>query len=183
MEDEKTRAFIYLEMPDSVIKEVARVQEVLEKKKFDGKMTELENLHLTLKFLGEIDTRKLEGAREKLKKIKFDKFEAHSGEIGIFSHRKNPRIVWIKLEGKEIWNLQEQIDESLKDLFKKEERFMSHMTIARVKYVKDREGFVKHVWNINTKKIAFPVMKFKLVKSVLGANGPNYTLIEEYSAK
>ena len=48
------RCFICIDFPDEVIKEVARVQEELEKVKFNGKLTELENLHLTLKFLGEM---------------------------------------------------------------------------------------------------------------------------------
>ena len=59
VEKELTRAFICIEFPDEVIKEAARVQEVLENKNFTGKMTELENLHLTYKFLGEIDEKKL----------------------------------------------------------------------------------------------------------------------------
>jgi len=45
------------------------------------------------------------------------------------------RIAWIKVEGVGIWELQKRIDEALEDLFKKEERFMSHLTIARIKYV------------------------------------------------
>ena len=64
------------------MKEVARVQEILGNQKFHGKMTELENLHLTLKFLGEIDELKMEKVKEALGKIEFEKFEAHLGEIG-----------------------------------------------------------------------------------------------------
>ena len=48
-----TRTFICVEMPDAVVKEVARLQELVGKKLFTGKITELENLHATLKFLGE----------------------------------------------------------------------------------------------------------------------------------
>jgi len=55
MENKLIRAFIAIDFPDEVVKEIARVQEVLGKRQFTGKMTEPENLHLTLKFLGEID--------------------------------------------------------------------------------------------------------------------------------
>ena len=49
---ELIRAFIAIEFPNEVIKEIARVQEEVEKVGFKGKLIELENLHLTLKFLG-----------------------------------------------------------------------------------------------------------------------------------
>ena len=53
MDEKYTRAFICINFPNDVIKEVARIQSLLENK-FIGKLTELENLHLTLKFLEQI---------------------------------------------------------------------------------------------------------------------------------
>lgn len=176
------RAFIAVDFPDEVVKEIARVQELVGKKKFTGKMTELENLHLTLKFLGEIDEEKVEEIKEKLKQIKFKEMELKLGETGIFTPGK-PRIVWIKIEGKEIWELQKKIDSALENLFSKEERFMSHLTIARVKYVKDKKEFESHVKNINVKKIKFKVNKFKLLSSELKPLGPSYKLIEEFESE
>ncbi len=180
-EAELTRAFICIEVPDSVIKEVARVQGILGKKVFTGKMTELENLHLTLKFLGEINDVKLDEVRRKLSEIKIKGFDARVSEIGAFSHRGNPRIVWVKIGGGGIFELQEKIDKLMVMAgFKKEERFMSHMTIARVGYVKDKKDFIRYVRNIGIKEINFKVDKFKLMKSELNEKGPDYSLIEEY---
>lgn len=181
-EDERrTRAFICISMPDSVVKEVARVQELLGKLKFNGKMTELENLHLTLKFLGEINGDRLEKVKEKLRKLEFDEFEAKLSVIGVFNFRENPRIVWIKIGGKEVFELQRKVDKAMeKTGFKPEERFMSHMTIARVKYVEDKKGFLEHVKGIGIRDIKFKVNKFYLMKSELKSNGPIYSNIEEY---
>lgn len=175
-----TRVFIAVEFSDEVVKEVARVQGLLENVKFTGKLTELENLHLTLKFLGEIEEDKLEKVRGKLKEIKFGKMKLKLGKIGIFSIGGKPRIVWIKVEGKAIYELQKKIDETLKDLLKPEERFMGHLTIARIKYVKDKKGFVSHIEGINTKPVAFDVDCFKLKKSELRPLGPVYSDIEKY---
>lgn len=182
MEDKKDlkRCFIAIEFSDEVIKEIARMQELLGKTKFTGKITELENLHLTLKFLGEIDDKKIEEVKKKLKEVGFDEMKLKLGKIGIFSVRGKPNIVWIKVEGKEIYDLQRKIDEKLKDLFKPEERFMSHLTIARVKYVKDKKGFLEHVNSIHVKPIAFEVSSFKFKKSELKPIGPVYTDIEVY---
>ena len=129
-----TRAFIAIEFPDSVIKEIARVQELVSKTKLTGKMTELENLHLTLKFLGEIDDSQVSMVKKRLNEIKFETMKLKLGKIGTFSVRGNPRIVWIKIEGKGIYDLQKKIDLVLKDEgFALEERFMGHLTIARVR--------------------------------------------------
>jgi len=178
-----TRAFIAIEFSDEVVKEIARVREEVEKIKFKGKLTELENLHLTLKFLGEIDDLMLEKVKERLKGIKFKEMELKLGEIGSFSIRGNPRIVWIKVEGESVWELQKKIDDALKDLFKPEERFMSHLTIARVKYVDDKKSFNERVKKIGVREIKFKVKGFKLKKSELRMLGPVYTDIESYKGE
>ena len=182
--EELVRAFICIEMPDSVVKEVARVQEILENQKFIGKMTELENLHLTLKFLGEINEEKLKKVRERLKEIEFSEFEAKLDEIGTFNFMGKPRIVWIKIGGKEVFELQKKIDDSTEQAeFVKEERFMSHMTIARVKYAKDKKGFLEYVKGIRARDIRFSVNRFYLMKSELRPEGPVYKVIEEHALK
>lgn len=179
-EKKNIRAFVCFTLSDEAIKEIARVQEILGHKMFTGKMTELENLHLTLKFLGEMDDSILEKVKERLKEIKFKSFEVKLGMTGTFSRRGNPSIVWIKVNGEEIWSLQKKIDESLKELFKAEERFMSHLTIARVKYVNDKMDFINYAKNIHVKEIKFNINSFKLMSSDLRDAGPVYTLIEEY---
>jgi 2'-5' RNA ligase len=176
------RCFIAIEFSDEVIKEIARIQELLTKTKFTGKLTELENLHLTLKFLGEIDDEKIEEVKKKLSGIKFPEMKLKLGKIGTFSVRGKPNIVWIKIEGREIYELQKKIDETLSGIFKPEERFMSHLTIARIKYVKDKKGFLERVDAIHSKPIFFDVSAFKLKKSELKPIGPIYTDIDVFTS-
>ena len=57
---------------------------------------------------------------------------------------------------------------------------MSHLTIARVKYVKDKDDFLDYIRNIRIRDIEFKVNRFKLKRSELGVLGPVYTDIEEY---
>lgn len=175
------RVFICIDFPDEVIKEIARIHDSINKIKFTGKLTEMGNLHLTLKFLGEIDENKLEEVKKRLREIKLEKIDAKLGNVGVFSVRGNPRIVWIKIEGKGVHELQRRIDESLKGLFKEEERFMSHLTIARVKYVKDKKGFREYMENVSVRDIKFKVDKFKIKMSELKPSGPVYTTLEEFS--
>ncbi len=175
------RTFIAIELPDNVIKEVARVQNILGKRKFTGKLTELENAHLTLKFLGEIDDLKLEEVMQKLREVKFEKFEARLEKAGTFNFHGMPRIVWIKVAGKGIFELQKKVDMILKECgFKEEERFMSHMTIARVKYVKDKKDFMDYVSGLKLRDVRFKVNEFKLKESELRELGPVYKDLEVY---
>ena len=170
------RTFISIDMPEVVRSEIEKIQDVLPE--FFGKKTERDNLHLTLKFLGEIDEEKVKEVKEKLSEIKFSKFEVEIDSMGIFSENFF-RIIWLHL--KNCNELQGEIDEKLKNLFEKERRFMSHLTIARVKKIKDKKRFLNELKKIKIPKIAFQVNEFKLKKSKLTPKGPIYETLDEYA--
>ncbi len=175
------RCFIAVEMPREVIDEVEEIQKLVKNKNFFyGKFTEPENLHLTLKFLGEISEEKMQGVWDKLLTIRFSSFEVSLGNLGFFSKRAM-RILWAKLLGKQLWELQKAIDEKLTGLeFAKEERFMSHITIARIKKVINREKFIYYVKNLKHRPIKFEVKEFILKKSELTPDGPVYTDLKKF---
>ncbi len=171
----KVRAFISIDIPEKIRKEIQKIQSKIPD--FKGKLTEPVNLHLTLKFLGEIDEEILAEVRRRLKEIKLKSFETRISEIGTFSS-KHIRIVWLKLENCK--RLQKEIDKKLTRIFREEERFMSHLTIARVKSLKNRDFFLKGLKKIGTPELKFQVKKFNLKKSTLTSEGPVYEAIEEY---
>ena len=171
---EKIRCFVAVDLPREAISQIKEIQKKIKKHNlFIGKFTESENLHLTLKFLGEIEEDKIEKVKEKLEEIQFEEFDAKLGEIGIFS-KKFIKIIWIKLDGKKILDLQKQMDDALKDLFVPEARFMSHVTIARVKNVKDRNALIEYIKRIKSKSAEFKIEEFFLKKSTLMPEGPIY---------
>jgi 2'-5' RNA ligase len=172
------RTFISIEIPDTIKKEILKIQNALPE--FKGKKTEFENLHLTLKFLGEVDKEKIELVRERLKKIKFKEFEAEIDFIGVFSE-KFIRIIWLHIKNCD--ELQKEIDDKLGDLFEKEKRFMGHLTIARVKSVKDKKKFLSEIKNMKIPKLKFVVKNFNLKKSILTEKRPIYEDIEVYKLK
>ncbi len=170
------RCFISINIPENVKKEIKKIQDKLPN--FVGKKTELENLHLTLKFLGELDEDKVEEVKDKLREIRYNFFEAEIDSIGVFSE-KFIKIVWLHLS--ECNNLQEIVDEKLKNLFKPENRFMSHLTIARVKNIKNKEKFLEKLNEVKIPKIKFEVNEFCLMKSELDKKGPKYFVVEKYN--
>jgi len=181
MEKDKTRCFIALDLSREAISYVKEIQSLIRKQTlFAGKFTEPENLHLTLKFLGEIEETKIKNVKERLKKIKLKEFEAELEDVGVFS-KNFIKLIWIKLNGKEVFDLQKEIDEKLKDIFEPEKRFMSHVTIARVKRIgRNKNKLLDYMGGMKTKKIKFKVNKFYLKKSELRAEGPIYEDLSEY---
>jgi len=180
-ENKLIRCFIALELSREAINEIEEIQKLVKKKNFFyGKFTEPENLHLTLKFLGEISEERIKEVQESLRKVKFKGFDVGLGEIGCFSE-KIVRILWIKLLGKEIWELQKEIDLAVNEVgFNKEERFMSHITIARIKKIINKKEFLEYIRNLKHRKIKFQIKEFVLKKSELMPDGPVYTDLERY---
>ncbi len=172
---EKIRAFVSIDIPRNVGDEIEKIQEAIPN--FIGKKTKKENLHLTLKFLGEVDENLLEKIKESLSKIKFKKFKTEIDSIGFFS-QKFLRIIWLHMKNCD--ELQKEVDKHLLEMFEKEKRFMGHLTIARVKKVEDKDNFIKEIKNLKFPKLFFEVNKFKLKKSTLTSRGPLYETIKEF---
>lgn len=178
------RAFIAIKLPTKFLMEVKEIQEKLPE--FFGKKTELKNMHLTLKFLGEVPSDKILHIKEKLRDIKFKKFETSIGNIGIFDNLKSKKseeniIVWLSLNNCE--GIQREIDEILflDGLSQKEKVFMGHITVARVKKIQNRKKFLEDLKKIVPPNIFFIVDNFYLIESKLTKEGPEYTVLEEYN--
>jgi len=172
------RTFVAVEIPEEVRKKIIKIQNQMPK--FEGKFTEPENLHLTLKFLGNIDDETLSEVKKRLKKIKFSKFDAKIDFIDVFSP-DYIKIVWLHIET--CAELHKAVDDALSDLFPTEHRFMSHLTIARVKHIEDREEFLDKVQTIKIPETKFRVDKFYLKKSTLTKPQPKYETLESYDLK
>ncbi len=141
------------------------------------------NLHITLKFLGEVNEEKLKRVRERLKNMEsHESFNVISSSIGAFPSPSSPRVIWLGVkEGyEEISELNENIEEEMKKIgFKREKRFHPHITLCRVKkYNRDIDRIFKESINIK-----FKVSIFNLYRSVLYKDGPEYSVIESYRLK
>lgn len=161
--EEKTRAFIALELPGHILKHVQKLQEWLD---IDGKKAKPEHMHITIKFLGELDAKTLEDVKDRLSKIKMNALDVKLGKVGNF----NNTIVWLGVMHSD--PIQQAIDDALEGLFKKEHKFMGHITIGRAKEIRK----IPH----NKKKLPFKINEFVLKKSTLTPNGPIYEDIARY---
>lgn len=174
------RCFLSIELSEEAKEEVVRIQRQLPEAKM--KFVEPENAHLTLKFLGEISDFQANKIKEKLKEIKSERFQARLGGIGVFPSSDFIRVVWVAMKPEEkVKELQEKIDIILeKERFRKDKAFKSHITLARVKFIKNKEEFVKKLKEIKVKPVEFEVKSFFLRKSTLTKQGPIYETIKEF---
>ncbi len=166
------RCFVALDLPDQARNAACEVQRVLRQKHTDLRCTSRENLHLTLKFLGEISIDLLEDARERLRAVRVPPLAVTLGSAGSFP----PRVLWLRLGGADA--LQQQIDAALAPLFEPERRFMGHVTIARVKRIP--ESLRRDLDALESSDRMVEAGSFSLQESRLSHLGPRYETIERY---
>jgi 2'-5' RNA ligase len=178
------RLFIAIEVSEEIKEELTKIQSGIENDLVKAKWVNQNQMHLTLKFLGEVNEERVEIIKEKLSEIKTKPFFVVLDKIGFFPSEDYIRVVWIGLKPiNKIVELQKKIDESLKELFPLDKRFHPHITIARVRFVKEKKEFIENINKIEIKKKEFQINKFKLVKSTLTREGPTYEDIEAYSLR
>ena len=169
------RCFIGIDLPIVAVKEIQRIQKKLEPN-FTGRLTSSENLHLTLKFLGEIEKDAINDVKKRLFSITHPPFELALKDVGVFS-QKFIKIIWVKVSGVP---LQPLVDNCLKNIFKLENRFMGHITIARVRGLADKKSFLQLINATRVSEESFMVKDFYLKESILTKDGPIYKNIDRY---
>ncbi|MFQ5975398.1 MAG: RNA 2',3'-cyclic phosphodiesterase [Candidatus Hydrothermarchaeales archaeon] len=176
------RSFIAIEMQD---KRIGEIQDQLRRANADIKFVEPENLHFTLKFLGEIR----EDLVDKIHKIMEESFKGIEGfevnlkRVGVFPHLRHIRVVWVGMEdNKELLiKMQKKLDENILKLgFKREKRFEPHLTIGRVKSARNKDKLAEIISSMNDIEVGkITVDKVLLKKSILTPKGPIYTTLRE----
>ncbi|MFP3283061.1 MAG: RNA 2',3'-cyclic phosphodiesterase [Nitrososphaeria archaeon] len=145
------------------------------------KPVEEENLHLTLRFIGEVDDDVVPRIAEALRGIGYRPFTIALRGLGAFPSPSNPRVIWVGIdEGeRELRELRDRVEGRLRGIVPRDESFTAHLTIARVKE-RPRGGLdiFKEYGDYDFGRV--DVREFKLKRSVLSRTGPIYTDIEVY---
>ena len=146
-----------------------------------AKLTFPKSFHMTLKFLGDVPETKLGQIKEKLGRIEFNAFSFKFANIGVFPNENYIRVVWLGIDPeKEAVELQKKIDTALEGMFKRERDFVPHITLARVKFVKEKQEFSRLIKSLSVDGKPVKVSSFKLIKSTLTGEGPVYEEIAKF---
>ena len=186
---EKVRSFIAIELPGEIKELISDFQDKLRaRNRTPVKWVDPESIHLTLKFLGNIDTGVIENIGAALAEaVETTKsFNLETGSPGVFPNRRRVRVVWLGLTGelKTLEVLQKHIDSSLVPLgFKAEtHEFTPHLTLARVREqatADERQELGEIVTGTGIELAGqMRVDTVNLMKSQLTPGGPIYSRIK-----
>ncbi len=178
------RTFIAVEVPVDAKNRIAELENRLKGTGTDIKWVEPGNIHITLKFLGDIDADQTaviqKGLREALDAI--SPFALNLGRVGAFPDLNRPRVFWVSVEeGKdELIAMQQHIETELhaRGFVREERPFSPHLTIGRVRSPRGMGKLTEMVRSSAFETESFPVTRVAVVKSDLKPDGPVYTIID-----
>jgi 2'-5' RNA ligase len=183
------RTFIAISLPAHIKERLASLQNQLKATGADIKWVEPQNIHLTLKFLGEIDDEKLEKTSSILENVAKDKnsFQIRIYSLGAFPKIISPRVIWVGIDkgDRQTQEIAKALEEKIVKIgIPKEDRaFSSHITIGRTRSGLNREGLVKEMNyladSFGKENLEFSVNKISLFKSTLTPKGPLYEVLKE----
>ena len=184
---EKIRSFIPVNLNSDIKKYLNSLQAYLNIPESKIKWVEKNNLHLTMKFLGYISLEQTELIKSELKEIasRYSPFIIRlSSNIGIFPTYKMPRIIWVGIkEGiSELKELYNSIENKLSNKgFPREDKdFSGHITIGRVKFIRDNTNFIQILKRIEVNNFTQEVGSIDLMESKLTPSGPIYNITAKF---
>lgn len=170
------RTFIAVELDPGFKEKIQNLQDRFSD--FDLKFVDPELVHITLKFLGNVEESKIPSLSVTLDSITCEPFESIIKGIGVFPKPSNPKVLWLGATGN-FKALHEEVEHLLEPFkFEKDEReFTAHATLARVKFLKKdkRNAFINTLKELQDTKIGTMwVNRVFLKKSTLTPKGPIY---------
>lgn len=182
------RTFLAIEIEPYIKNKIEESQEIIEDSESSNiKFVEVENIHLTLKFFGEIDDTRIEQITDIVNQSIKDKetYTIKVVNIGAFPNIYNPRVIWTGIKDKNNTTVEliEELDKKFNKIgFKKEKNYVPHITIGRVKSISDKEKLTQTLKKLNKKYHGkMEVKKIYLKSSKLTPNGPIYKNIKEFN--
>jgi len=185
----QVRSFISIDLEDEkILSQVESIMSSLSSLGGDLKPVERENIHLTLKFLGNVSASKLEEIKSSLTQVAFPPFSLEIKGAGAFPSLKRMNVIWVGVgEG---WSQVEQLifeqtEKLLHQLgFSRETRaFSPHITVARVKSGRKRDEIAAFLGHLADESFGtFNVEKVRLKQSILSPSGPKYSTLFEAPA-
>ena len=185
LSEEQVRSFISIDLEDQqILSRIASIMSSLQSLSGDLKPVEGENIHLTLKFLGNVPAPRLGEVKSSLQQISFPSFTVEIKGAGAFPNLSRMNVIWVGVN--EGWSQVEQIYEQVEKLlsslgFRRENRpFTPHITIARVRSGRKRDEVAKFLQRLTDESFGtITVDKVRLKQSILSSSGPKYSTLLE----
>ncbi len=186
------RLFIAIAIPEKIRAAVTCLLEELRTIAPQVKWIKPDNLHITLKFLGETDAVKLSLIEQSLAKVKMAQPIVLTLRVpAVMIHGKDPRMIWMEIRSSPSLNtlVAELENQMVKLGFPKENRaFVPHLTLARVPrsappwtVVPLLPKLIETIRDSSTEFGSFSTGEFHLMESKLKSSGAEYTSVHSFS--
>ncbi len=175
------RLFVSVEAPRGLRERIAELAQELPQDAITP--VRPDNMHLTLRFIGEVPERAVGEIERRLRGVEFGRFTVPLRGTGVFPDESYVRVVWAGAKSPELDALAEKVIGALRGIGKEEARgFSAHLTIARVKRKIDVKEFLRK--HSDEEFGAFDVEEFYLMRSELKpGTAPRYTVVAAFGAK
>ena len=179
----KIRAFIAISLPVDVHLYLNQLVHEYRTLSYEGSVrwVKSENIHLTMRFLGDTNVSQLPDLYQELEKTAavVPAFTISLGKLGCFPNQKRPRVIWIGVDSDSTWlmTLQDSIEQSVRSLGWKSEnrKFHAHLTLGRVK----NSNAVRHAglpWGETVETMTIDVRSVNVYESKLQPSGAVYAV-------
>jgi len=176
------RTFIAVELPDRFLNEIEKIESELNTPGI--KLVQPEQVHITMKFLGDINESDIDQITSALSQINCVPFDAKIKGIGVFPKPAYIKVIWLGAQGN-FEALHEEIERVLLP-FKlgKDHQFSPHATLARVKELREKALLLEKIKKLEDIDLGIMnVGSIILKKSTLRPQGPIYETLKEIKLK
>jgi len=183
---EYIRSFLAFDIEsDTVLNRLASAQRLLLQTGADVKLVEPENIHVTIRFLGNITPATAENIFEEMKRVQFSPFIVQIKGLGAFPNPRYSRVIWagITQGADQLKSIFSQLEPKLQGLgFTPDPKgFSPHLTIARVRSGRNKQQLAEFITeNANYEFGDINAKCLRLKKSTLTPKGPIYSTLKEF---
>ena len=183
------RTFIAIPLPNECQVLLDQMQQSLRASQAEVRWVAIPSIHLTLKFLGEVDPSVIQDLtaliRQNTKSER--RFELRLHGLGCFPNARNPRVIWCGIDGEtdSLVRLQHVVESTCAQLgFAPEDRpFRPHLTLGRVQGKRNIQPLMDRVVVGNDLACSFQADRFHIYKSSLKSRGAVYTVLNTVMLK
>ncbi len=177
------RLFIAIDLHSELREKITNLIQKLKATGADVKWVEPENLHITLKFLGDVEEERIDEIREIVRSSLSNQkaFDIEIDGMGFFENEKYLRVIWIGLsKGKErVMELMDILNRALNHIRHERLKSAAHITIGRVRSGKNKQALLDAIKKLSTLDIGSQIVKEIAIKqSQLTKQGPVYRDVE-----
>ncbi|MBI4640071.1 MAG: RNA 2',3'-cyclic phosphodiesterase [Candidatus Tectomicrobia bacterium] len=181
------RSFIAINFPEEIISEILAIQAQLKRSQSSVRWVEGKNLHLTLKFLGEISEEQVETVKVAMGATleRISPFFIELGGVGAFPNLKRPRIIWVGIHdpSDQLSLLYRRLEERLDQIgfVPEEKRFTPHLTLGRVRDARNVESLEGLIHSLREAEVGrAKISHIYLMKSLLTPQGSLYSSLASF---